>query len=646
MTDEDFEQLTADVLDGRRIDWPGLAGDTDAATVRRVASLRRLEHLMIGSKERPVARLETPSSQPREQWDGFTLIEPIGRGGFGEVWRAYDPQLDRDVALKIVPAEDDEEARAVLQEGRLLARIHHPNVATVFGATRGDGEVGVAMEFVPGADLESRLGQDGPMRPRDVVDVGLQLARALEAVHRAGVLHRDVKASNVKRTPEGRVILLDFGSGRELRTHVTGPVEESGTPLYLAPEILNGEPATVQSDLYSLGVLLFRLLSGRYPVEADSIDALREAHRRRPASRVTVPNSPRRLARFLAHVLAADPARRPATAASAAAMLDRRRTGLGLVTGIAAALVLAVMAAGARSMWPPTSPSRSHTTRRIDSPVASAYTGIPSRNGRWLPFVDRRDGALALLDVESGAVTTLTSGRESAGGRAGASVASADGARIAYAWHLRDCDCEELRILDVATRHATMVWRGEPAITFQPTDWSADGRSVAVSVTHPDKASDLFIVDPPAKPRLVAQGSARHGTFDPGDRYLAFENSDSRSAGPHLWLADIRTGALTQVNAGGEGSAPFWIGDTLAFVSSRSGGTALWAVAFDRQAGRTRGDPRRVIADLSLMRPLSATLDGALLYQRSARQLRSLWISVTESRPRITRHGSIFLAGR
>ena len=278
MDDVDFERLSTEILDGHVPDWEALERDTPPDERRRLDALRAVARIAAASRE-------VLANKEPERWGGFELIEPVGHGGYGEVWRAYDPQLDRHIALKLVPAEHDQEAHDVLREGRLLARVRHPNVAAIYGASRVDREIGVAMEFVSGDDLDTRVRRHGPLPSREALNIGLQLARALDAVHRAGVLHRDVKASNVKCTEDGRAILLDFGSSGELRVHSSAPVSEPGTPLYLAPEVLLGGPATIQSDLYSLGVLLYYLATGRYPVRASSIEALRSAHAQREGAR-------------------------------------------------------------------------------------------------------------------------------------------------------------------------------------------------------------------------------------------------------------------------------------------------------------------------------------------------------------------------
>src|SRR5262249_55904160 len=150
----------------------------------------------------------------------------------------------------------------------------------VLGIESHGGQVGLCMDFVKGQTLEDVLREQGTFSPGEAVLIGQDLCRALAAVHQAGLVHRDVKARNVMREQAGRIVLMDFGTGgAALALRESAGRDIGGTPLYMAPEVLRGEPASVQSDVYSLGVLLYYLVTGRYPVEAASLDELDAAHR-------------------------------------------------------------------------------------------------------------------------------------------------------------------------------------------------------------------------------------------------------------------------------------------------------------------------------------------------------------------------------
>ncbi len=216
---------------------------------------------------------------PGSSWGHLKLLEELGRGAFGRVFRAWDSTLAREVALKILQLEtaDDAALSAVLREGQMLARIRHRHVVTVYGAQQIGREVGVWMELVRGRTLAQMVREDGPFGPEEAAIVGMTLCDALAAVHAAGLLHRDIKAQNVMRESGGRIVLMDFGAGLELIQRKRHP-ELVGTPLYMSPAVLAGAAWSPAADLYSVGVLLFYLVSGRFPVEGQSMAEIATAH--------------------------------------------------------------------------------------------------------------------------------------------------------------------------------------------------------------------------------------------------------------------------------------------------------------------------------------------------------------------------------
>ena len=256
--DTALAKLAGAILDGTPIDWD--AADLDATPPDRPL-VRHLKAI--------AAIAGAQSAGMPEMWGPLRLLERIGQGAFGDVYRAWDPRLDREVALKLLPVDpvsSNQLATSIIEEGRLLARIRHPSVVTIYGAERIDDRVGLWMEYVDGRTLHQLVVEDGRrFSPSEVAALGQALCGAVAAVHAAGLLHRDIKAQNVMMDREGRVALMDFGTGREQREGSEAVL--AGTPLYLAPEVLTGamEP-TVQSDIYSVGVLLFFLLAGSYPV--------------------------------------------------------------------------------------------------------------------------------------------------------------------------------------------------------------------------------------------------------------------------------------------------------------------------------------------------------------------------------------------
>jgi serine/threonine-protein kinase len=222
--------------------------------------------------DRPVA------AAPTSKWGEFTLVRELGRGAFGRVYHAHDATLARDIALKVVRLPDQADAAAALGEGRLLARVRHRNVVTVYGAQQIGDEVGLWMELIHGRSLADVIREQGPLGSEEATVVGISLCQALAAVHAAGLLHRDVKANNVMRESGGRIVLADFGTGRD-SAHPAEQEDFAGTPVYMAPEVLAGAAASVASDLYSLGVLLFFAVTAEYPVRGASVLDLLLAHK-------------------------------------------------------------------------------------------------------------------------------------------------------------------------------------------------------------------------------------------------------------------------------------------------------------------------------------------------------------------------------
>jgi serine/threonine protein kinase len=216
--------------------------------------------------------------QPGARIGQYEVIEPLGSGGMGEVYRAHDTKLDRFVALKIVlDSETARTANRVLREARAASALNHPNICTLYEVGEFGGRPYLAMEYIAGQPLSSVIPAEG-LGPTDVVKYGVQVADALAHAHEHGVIHRDLKAANVVVTPRGRAKVLDFGIARRLtavglRT-VTGTLTEagtiSGTLAYIAPERLRDQPADARSDIWALGVLLYEMATGRRPFAGDT----------------------------------------------------------------------------------------------------------------------------------------------------------------------------------------------------------------------------------------------------------------------------------------------------------------------------------------------------------------------------------------
>ena len=256
----------------------------------------------------------------------YRLVRRIATGGMGEVWQADDTVLGRRVALKVLVEElaaDDRATRRFVREARATARLAHPNVARVYDFGRGGGPPFLVMELLEGETLAARLAS-GPLPPAEAARVAAAVADALEAAHERGIVHRDVKPSNVMLTPGGEVKVLDFGIAAAAdETHSTTGSGLYATVAYVSPERVAGEPATPASDVYSLGAVLYELLCGRppFPGSSPALVARAHLHDQPVPVRQLAPWVPARLAEACEAAMAKDPARRPSSAASLAIRL-------------------------------------------------------------------------------------------------------------------------------------------------------------------------------------------------------------------------------------------------------------------------------------------------------------------------------------
>lgn len=323
--------LAERIADGSPVDWEGeagrlphLAGPMEGLRrIQRIADAQRT--LIAGASEPAVGGLETttalPPSDPPEvashTWGPLTIRATLGKGAFGEVFRAYDATLDREVALKLIDGSHGPDAldtKRFLAEARRLARVRHANVLVVHGAETHAGRAGIWTDLLRGRTLQEYLEQERTIGPREAALIGMDLCRALAAVHREGLVHRDLKPSNVMREEGGRIILMDFGAGVEAKPRVEGTLASTiqGTPLYMAPEQLRGEAVTPAVDIYALGVLLYLAVSGTYPIEAERYDELLEKHRSGAAVplRDRRPDLPVEFVQVIERALESDPGRR------------------------------------------------------------------------------------------------------------------------------------------------------------------------------------------------------------------------------------------------------------------------------------------------------------------------------------------------
>ncbi|MGH8189554.1 MAG: protein kinase domain-containing protein, partial [Steroidobacteraceae bacterium] len=335
------------------------------------------------------SREKQPDVPQPQTWGYLRIMNQVGDGSFGKVYRAWDSRLERDVALKLVPSCDPSDSfdlSRAIKEARLLARVRHPNVVSVLGADCHDDRFGLWMEFINGQTLEALLTAQGTMSAREATAIGVDLCHALAAVHRARLLHRDIKASNVMREEGGRIVLMDFGAGRRMPAPDDPVAPLAGTPLYLAPELLKGGKPSVASDIYGLGVLLYHLVTGEYPVTGKSRTDVAQAHeaRQRATLRDARPDLPSAFAEAIERALDPNPKNRYETAGEFGAALaalagvryepDPRATPDWRLVAVAAVAIAVVIGI---AVVP--------DTKRVDPPQPAAVTLQPEGSATSVP---------------------------------------------------------------------------------------------------------------------------------------------------------------------------------------------------------------------------------------------------------------------
>jgi Tol biopolymer transport system component len=445
----------------------------------------------------------------------YQITAKLGEGGMGEVYRATDTKLDRQVAIKVLPAafiEDKERLARFEREAKLLAQLHHPNIASIFGLEESDGTRALVMELVEGPTLAERLEQ-GPLPFNESLSVSLQIAHALEEAHEKGIVHRDLKPQNIKASIEGKVKVLDFGLAKAMDPMGAasgGPGSASqlavsptltlgatqmgmilGTAAYMAPEQAKGLAVDKRADIWAFGVVLYEMLTGRRLFDAPTVpETLAHVLTREPDLGTLPASTPRAMVRLLRRCLERNPKNRmrdvgdarmvieeiaaggeasETAAASATAATPRWRSALPWILAAAASLAAAAtFVASQRRAEAPARAIRASILppaglRFSTSPTAPSPLAL-SPDGRFLAFSARQGEGADLLwiqELESGSVRSLD-------GTEGASQPfwSADGKSLGF----------------FADRTLKRVdSRGGPVITLASAadprggSWSADG---------------------------------------------------------------------------------------------------------------------------------------------------------------------------
>jgi len=582
--------------------------------------------------------------QPGSDLLHYRLVEKIGEGGMGVVWRAADTDLDRDVAIKVLPDSLSGEAETLARferEARLLASLSHPNIATVHGLHEDGGVRFLAMELVAGEDLAERLKR-GPVPPAETYRIALQIARALEAAHESGVIHRDLKPANVRLTADGSVKVLDFGLAKAFdRSAPAGGIDSSlsptltsmgtiggmilGTAGYMSPEQAAGQPVDKRCDIWAFGVVLYELLTSRRLFHGETVshtlaDVLRAeidlgqlpasvpAELRRLVRRCLDRDAGRRLrdvgeARVLLEDLAAG--RVPATDEARPVAIETAPPAPRLPWLVAAAAVLAALTGFAllATREPPPDPpvgrfslnTLARSTVRGDGRLVAI-----SPDGRRVVVGSSRagDDLLYLRRLDSFEVETLT---PSTGGTR-LPTFSPDGTQLCFVntkgvWRVNLTGGPPVRLGPPPPYPGAMTWAADGFIYLATNDsiWrlpESGGELETVPLSAPAPGM-IVALDRLPKARSLLVSTQGEGAY-------------------RLSVLDLATGALTGLDIEGSDARYLPSGHLLYLSASQ-----VMAVAFDLDRLRPVGAPNavldRVATDRGVMQ-LAVADTGTVVY--------------------------------
>ncbi|HET9794110.1 MAG TPA: protein kinase [Thermoanaerobaculia bacterium] len=579
----------------------------------------------------------------------YAILSPLGAGGMGEVYRARDTKLGRDVAIKVLPqslSADPDRLSRFEREARVLASLNHPHVAAIYGVEDSTAVKALVLELVEGPTLQDRI-EAGAVPVDEALPIARQIAEALEAAHEKGIVHRDLKPANVKLDAEGNVKVLDFGLAKALDPALSSSPDLSdsptlsvgtqsgmilGTAPYMSPEQARGRPVDKRTDVWAFGVLLWEMLTGRRLFDGDSVaDVLGAVMREEIDLRRVPPSVPPRVRELLRRCLERNPRERlrdigearialehPQEAAPAEAVIPTPvRRGRGLLAGVAVLGVALGLAAGIvlfhRS---PATPS--FRFQKLTFLPGLEWAPELSADGRTLFFAAGDTNFFAAgntnrSDIDSVPVggrkpTVLTTGSESYND---APRLSPDGSRLVFA---SSRDGGGLFLMGV---------NGESVRKLSPVGndpaWSPDGRTIAYSTEDfflPYQGLDggrLGLVDAATGARReLKTGDAHQPSWSPSGRRIAYWGM-RRGGNRDVWTVGIDGGAPVDVtNDDAVDWNPVWSEDGrfLYFLSDRAGQMNLWRVRIDEKSGRVLDSPESV--------PLPA--DEVIFLARSGRR--------------------------
>ncbi|HKQ50620.1 MAG TPA: protein kinase [Phycisphaerae bacterium] len=582
----------------------------------------------------------------------YEIVAPLGAGGMGEVWRAKDTRLDRDVAIKVLPeamAGDKERLLRFEREARLLASLSHPNIAAIHGFEHLDGRHLLIMEFVDGPTLAQRL-TSGPLPVDEGLDVGVKIAEALEAAHEKGVIHRDLKPANIKITPEGKVKVLDFGLAKALAeesggssvadsptitANYTRPGVVLGTAPYMSPEQARGKSLDKRTDIWSFGCVLYEMLTGGRLFDGESSsDIIARILERDPDFSTLPPKVPPRVRELLKHALEKNPRRRlrdigdavleleasvtnrewSTTAINVAATSSRgfgRRAAA--IAALAATIALAAYAGwqwGGRSRPRGSGALAGNFVKLTDQQGIESHPAL-SPDGKMVVYVAFDGDDLDIFALRVGGLNPLNLTRDCAKDDTQPAF-SPDGTRIVFR---SERDSGGLFVMGATGESPRRL----TDFGFDPK-WSADGRHVAFAtegVFDPlsrNSTSLLWSVDVSSgEKKKLTETDAVQPCWSPHGLRIVYWS---------VWKKGGQRDIYSIPSSGGEPVAlmddpatdwcPVWSPDGrfIYFCSDRGGSMNIWRRAVDEQTGRPQGDCEPVTSGVTIFAQPSLTSDG------------------------------------
>jgi Tol biopolymer transport system component/tRNA A-37 threonylcarbamoyl transferase component Bud32 len=576
----------------------------------------------------------------------YRLIEKIGEGGMGVVWKAVDTILDREVAIKILPdsfAEHPERLARFEREAKLLASLNHPSIAGIYGLHAAEGLRFLAMEFVPGEDLAERLAR-GPLPVDQAVAVARQILDALEAAHEQGVIHRDLKPANVQVTRSGNVKVLDFGLAKALDSDADSKASHPalsptvtsvgsaagiilGSASYMSPEQARGQLLDRRTDLWSFGAVLYELLSGRRVIEGQTISDTIAAVLTREIDWTALPDeTPSAVRRLLRRTLVRDMTRRLRDAGDARLELAEtdeeapvatpgNPRAIGRTIVVSTLLVLAGVVAGyflhgeRVSGDDASTGSVSRMVKVTSEPGAEIFSSL-SPDGKMLLYSSAAGGNedVFLLRIGGQNAINLTQNWD---GQDTQATFSRDGSQIAFRSSRDGGGVFVMGATGESVRRVTD--RG-----FNPT-WSPDGQRLAYStesVMLPyarSGISELWIVElSSGRMQQIQAHDPVQPSWSPHGHRIAYWALTPGGGRRDILTVGVDGGEPVRVTDGPALDwSPVWSPDGryLYFSSDRAGSMNLWRVPIDERSGQTLGDPQPVTIGASAARQW-ASLSG------------------------------------